>query len=474
MLRAMVRGNRARARLRGDLLAGHAEGAAFGAMVGLGETYLPAFALAVGLGEITAGLVASLPLLAGGIMQTISPFGIRRLASYKRWVVLCALVQALSFVPLVAAAMRGRISAGGVLAVAAVYWGTGLATGPAWNTWMGALVPRGLRARFFAKRTLLSQLAVLTGFVAGGVALHWAEGRGMVALAFAGLFCAAGTSRLVSLGLLAVQGEPSRPVADTRPIPLGKVWGQVRHAGSGPLLAYLVAVQAAVQFAGPYFTPYMIEKVRFSYSQYVILIAAAYVAKVALLPACGSVAHRLGARRLLWFGGLGIVPLAGLWIVSDHFWWLLLVQLLAGMAWAAYELAFFLMFFESIPEHERTDVLTFYNLANTTAWVLGAGLGGVLLHALGAARVGYLLLFGISSLGRLVALVLLRRVTAEAIPAGAVGVRTMAVRPMTASLDSPILPGLPDQTVEPPHFATGTAGASDTSDTPEAAPSLAG
>ena len=69
-------------------------------MVGLGETYLPAFALAVGLGELVAGLVASVPLLAGGVLQTVSPWGIRRLGSHKRWVVLCATVQSLTFLPL--------------------------------------------------------------------------------------------------------------------------------------------------------------------------------------------------------------------------------------------------------------------------------------------------------------------------------------------------------------------------------------
>lgn len=83
-----VRGGDPHRSLRKDLVAGHAEGAAAGGMTGLGETYLPAFALAVGLGEITAGLVASLPLLVGGLMQTFSPLAIRRLGSHKRWVLL--------------------------------------------------------------------------------------------------------------------------------------------------------------------------------------------------------------------------------------------------------------------------------------------------------------------------------------------------------------------------------------------------
>lgn len=436
-------------RLRKDLIAGHAEGAAFGGMVGLGETYLPAFALAVGLGEITAGLVASVPLLAGGLMQSVSPLAIRRLGSHKRWVLLCALAQALSFVPLVMAGLAGRISAAGVLFVAAIYWGTGLATGPAWNTWMGALVPQPVRARFFANRTRVSQFMVLAGLVAAGILLQWANTHGVATLAFAGIFFAAGICRLVSLGLLALQREPESSRANMPCLSIHRVWSQIRHAGSGQLVLYLVVVQGAVQFSGPYFTPYMFRWLDLSYIGYVVLVATAYLAKVVMLPVWGSLAHRLGAMRLLWIGGIGITPVAAMWIVSGHFVWLLFIQAIAGAVWGAYELGFFLMFFESIPEKERTGVLTFYNLANSITWVLGSALGGVVLYSLGTGPTGYLTLFGVSSLGRGLALLLLQRVPTTSVQSAAIGVRTVSVRPNSASLDAPILPSLPDQAGEP-------------------------
>lgn len=433
-------------RLRTHLIAGHAEGAAFGGMVGLGETYLPAFALAVGLGEITAGLVASIPLLAGGLMQTISPVAIRWLGSHKRWVLLCALAQALSFVPLVGAAIVGQISATAVLLVAAIYWGTGLATGPAWNTWMGTLVPHAIRARFFANRTRVSQLAVFGGLVTAGFFLQWADGRGMTTVAFAVIFLAAGVCRLVSLGLLALQHEPDTSRLQLPSMSPQRIWGQIRHAGSGQLVLYLVVVQGAVQFAGPYFTPFLFRWLHLSYQGYVILIATAFLAKAVTLSAWGSVAHRLGAMRLLWIGGIGITPVAAMWILSDHFVWLIFLQAIAGVVWGAYELGFFLMFFESIPEAERTGVLTFYNLANSTTWVLGSALGGMLLYALGTGPSAYLTLFGVSSLGRGAALLLLARVrNKQDVMSAPMGIRTVGVRPMAASIDTPILPSLPDQ-----------------------------
>ncbi|MCC6509152.1 MAG: hypothetical protein IT423_08600, partial [Pirellulaceae bacterium] len=160
--------------LRRNLLLSTSEAGAYGAMVGMGETYLPAFALALGMGEVTAGIVASAPMLVGGVLQSISPWAIARLGSYKNWIVLSAALQGISLIPLFIAALLGSLSPTALLLIASLYWAGGLAAGPAWNTWIGHLVPTTVRSRFFAKRTRVSQLLTLSGFLAGGAVLQWA------------------------------------------------------------------------------------------------------------------------------------------------------------------------------------------------------------------------------------------------------------------------------------------------------------
>ena len=145
------------ARLRRDLRAISADGAAFSVMVGVGETYLVPFALALGIAAGQASLLATLPVLAGSLLQLVAPAGVRWLGSYRRWVVGCAALQALCFVPLFGAALAGTASpAARCSRVGAAYWGFGMATGPAWNAWVGTIVPARLRARFFARRARLS------------------------------------------------------------------------------------------------------------------------------------------------------------------------------------------------------------------------------------------------------------------------------------------------------------------------------
>ncbi|HVX63192.1 MAG TPA: MFS transporter [Pirellulales bacterium] len=416
-----------------------ADGAAFSLMVGAGETYLPAFVLAAGLGELAAGLITTVPLLAGGLLQLVSPWAIRRLGSHRRWVVLCAFCQALSFLPLALGAWLGTVPAALVFLMASIYWGAGLAAGPAWSTWVGTLVPERVRPTYFARRTRISQAGVMIGFVAAGVSLQFGASTGHVTAVFAAIFSAAAACRLVSTLFVASQSEPVPPSGDHRDVPLRELIGRLRHGADGSLLIYLLSVQCAAQIAGPYFTPYMLKQVRFSYLQYVVLIGVSFAAKVVALPALGRLARRVGARQLLWLGGVGIVPVSAMWLVSNTFAWLLVVQILAGVTWAAYELAMFLLFFESIPASERTSVLTTYNFGHALATVLGSLVGGALLAALGKSPAVYLAIFGLSSIARLATIILLSRVPASDVRSIAVvGRRILGIRPAVGSIDRPI------------------------------------
>ncbi len=446
-LTATTRGRSPRVRqLVHNLRVSQSDAAAFGVMIGLGETYLPLFALTVGLGEVMSGLVVSVPVLLGSAMQMISPWAVRMLRSHKRWVLCCAMLQALSFVPLIVAAVVGRMPSWVALAAAAIYWAGNLGTGPAWNVWIGTLVPRSIRAHFFAKRTRLQQLTVLAGFLAGGFSLQWGKQNGSTMIVFAVLFAIAFVCRCLSAFFLASQAEPLPLPDNMRRVPALEQLRGYRHSPGGRLLLYIVCVQFGVWISGAYFTPYMREKLGFTYVDYAVLIAFSFVFKIMALPLCGRFAKRFGARRLLTLGGIGIIPLSGMWIISDNYIWLCVTQVTAGLMWAAYELAFLLLFFESIPAAERVSVLTFFNLLNSAALAAGALVGGVILHFFGEATWAYHLLFAISSTWRLVSLLLLARVPEIRVTADAVGVQIEELRPTGEGFDGPILSSLPDET----------------------------
>ncbi|QEG39174.1 MFS transporter [Roseimaritima ulvae] len=416
------------------------DAAFFGGMVGCGETYFSAFALAVGLGETAAGLVASVPLVAGGTLQLISPWAIRWLGSLRRWIVTGAVLQAAAFIPLAVAAWYGALSLTLLLLIASLYWAAGLATGPAWNTWIEQVVPAGQRARFFSRRSRLQQFTTFAALLAAGGMLQWSSQRGFALLGFAALFCAAGSLRLVSAWFLHRTNAP--PLAPTNmlvaPLLPDASGAQTPPTSAKRLLAYLVLMQVFVQFSGPFFVPYMLERLDFSYGTFVAMISLAFVSKVFSMTFWGRVAEQRGAGKVLWLGGIGLVPLSALWIVSTNVVWLAVIQIVSGVAWAAYELGFFLMFFETLPAGQRTRLLTYYNFANTLAMAAGAMAGAGLLYVFGCHSESYYWLFGVSSAGRLLCLGVLSGIALPTHSLRAIRMRILAVRPGASSVVSPV------------------------------------
>ena len=320
--------------LRTDLRISTAEGTATNVMVGIGETYLPAFVLALTGSQLACGLVSTLPLLVGAVLQLASPRLLRSCGSYRRWVVLCAALQAATFVPLLAAALAGRMSVVAVFALVSVYWATGLAANGPWNAWIETLVPAPLRIHYFAWRSRINQWGIVAGFLAGGIALQTADRLGIPLAVFAVLFFLAAASRFVSVGLLTMHREP-QPPRRAAAAPLADIFRGLRAGENGRLLLYLMAVQAAVQIAGPYFNPFMLGELHFSYTIYAVVICAATVAKVYFLPTVGRIADRLGVRRVFWASAVGSIFVPLLWLASHNWVYLVVVQVYSGMVWCA-------------------------------------------------------------------------------------------------------------------------------------------
>jgi len=439
-------------RLTRDLTASVGDAGAFGVMVGIGETYVPAFVLAVGLGDVFAGLITSVPLLLGSLLQLISPWAVERLRSHRRWVVFCAGLQALCFVPLTVAAWQGQISGLAAMAVASLYWGAGLATGPAWNTWQGRIIPQPIRANFFARRARLQQITTLAGFLIGGFSLQWGRAAGdpqLLVNVFAALFLAAGVCRLLSTLCLALQSEPEVSAVSTRRIHIAEAWQPFTSGPTGAILMLAVSMQVGVYVAGPFFNPYMLKVLNFTYAGYAVLLGASFVAKFVCLPLWGKLAHRFGAQHLLAIGVWGIIPLAAGWVLTTNYWLLLILQIFAGASWGAYELALMLLFFETIPERQRTAVLTLYNVANSLALVFGSAIGAAILSLGQVSPEAYLVAFGVSTGLRALTTYWLYRLPRVDVAAAATTIRPLTVRPSSGSLDEPMLTTLPDQQTEP-------------------------
>jgi len=442
--------------LRRDLAACTGDGLTYSFMVGVGETYLAAFVLALGMEEVTAGLITAIPPLAGGILQLGATAGVNRLGSPRKWVMLCAATQAASLVPLVVGAIAGTMPPWLVFLCASLYWGAALAAGGVWNTWVGLLFPPRIRARYFGRRSRACQMVTLVGLLAGGFLLSAGEASGAALAGFAACFGLAAMARFASLLFLARQGDPPMDGFEHRRVGVLAVLRRAGHATDAKLILFMVSLQAATMVAAPYFNPFMLDELGFSKSTYMTMVAASFLAKSLALPLHARYAERFGARQLLVRSAVGVSVLAAVWMVSPSAWWILPTQILAGALWGGYELATFLLLLETIPAEERTSVMSGYYLLNGLATVTGSLVGAWLLGP-DQAFEGYMLLFAVSTFLRLATLPLALRVTADTRRTVPMSADPIAVRPSAGSIAVPDLAGIepvgpdapPDGTEEP-------------------------
>jgi len=150
--------------LRTNLRASVADGASYSVMVALGETNFQLFAVALAAGETLVGLVATVPMMLGAVLQLCTPWALKVTKNFQGWIVGTAVLQAASLLILpFAVLLQGNAAIACVLLAATLYWCGVLACAPAWNTWIEGILPLSIRTRYLASRARVSQVFAMLG-----------------------------------------------------------------------------------------------------------------------------------------------------------------------------------------------------------------------------------------------------------------------------------------------------------------------
>jgi MFS family permease len=410
-------------------------------MVGSGETYLAAFVLALGYSDLSAGWVTSLPLLAGGLLQMVSPAMMRRMKSMKQWVVLTSFAQAVVLFLLSLQAYFELLSLNLIFLLASLYWATGMANGPAWNAWMGTIIPVKIRTPFFATRNVISQGAVLAGILLGGWWLGISKSQQIpVNSSFFFLFFVAGIFRIISAYHLSNQSGGGFLNEVPQSLQYRSTIQQIRGQVSGKLLLFMFVLGIGVHVGAVFFNPLMLKGLGMSYGRYMSMLSTSIVARVFTLFFLRRHLGKWKPERVLFVAVLGVIPLPMLWNVSHDFGYLLCLQVLSGAAWGTYELVTFLLLFNGIRSQDKTPVLTLFNLLQTFSILIGAASGGWYLFHNGQSLSAYESLFNWSTSLRLCSLFFFPGILLSQISVRQwLFTRPLAVRPSVGAMERPVV-----------------------------------
>jgi hypothetical protein len=397
-------------RLRASLEASIAEGAVaevFGACAG--GAVLTGWALYLGATPVVIGLLSALPL-AAQIVQVpaawlTQQFGAKPLAiaaigaSRLVWLPLVAL----PFLPLPPSTALMTFVA--VVAIAAVF---GVVGSNAWTAWMGDLVPGPIRGRFLGRRLIYVNIAGPLASLAAALALDELTPRGLKGETLGVLAAVACTAGIGSIWLLIAQQTPCPRRVDS-----GCDWRDLRRSlhdpHARPLLAYLVAWNAAIGISAGFFSYHMLGNLKMAFllvAAHGILVAAV---RVGSAPAWGRLVDAFGAQPVLIVCsfGISIVPLIWLFVTPDRLWPIALEAVLAGALWGAHGIATFDLSIALSPRAGRPFYLAAFATAGGLGFAVSSTLAGVLaaalatpLRLLGSSWMDVHVLFLLSALGR--------------------------------------------------------------------------
>ncbi|MBN2374001.1 MFS transporter [bacterium] len=370
-------------------------------MVGFGESFFSAYAVFLEANNIYLGLLASLPHTLGSLFQIYSSRLLKLLKSRKRFICIFALLQGLTYIPIILVFFWGSLRIISLLLLVCLYWIFGMILGPAWNSWMGDLVDENVRGTYFGHRNKIAGFVAFFTFVVGGYILQsFSNGKERQYIGFMIIFILALISRMLSFFFLTKKYEPMYDIFKEFKIHFMDFLRQERFKNYRFFIFYLSLMNFAVYIAGPFFTPYMLYDLRLDYKTFTIINASSLIIKFLAMPVWGELMDKYGTRKILVLSGLLLPLIPLLWIFSSSVRYLVLIQIYNGFVWAGFEIASFSFLFDITLPHQRVSHVIYYNVLNGIAILIGGILGGVLVkyNTLFASK--YFFVFIISFLTR--------------------------------------------------------------------------
>lgn len=373
-------------------------------------TYLTVFLLAIGASQSQIGLMSSLSSLSAALCLLPGAMLVERIGR-RRGIVLASGAWTRSALLLLA--LLPFFFSGPTLIIVAIALSIsrdamGNLSYPAWISLTGDVVPMIGRGRYFASRNFIMAITGMCMTFLIGLLISNTQGIGgfQIALGLAFLF---GVVGVYSFGHITDRpAAPPAPAAEdgeqarAQRVPLRE---QVREIFSHRDFTQFAVVTAlwniGLNFAGPFFNVYLVQNLHADAAMVGLTSIASSLANMMIQMKLGEIHDRWGARKLTMVAGLliPIVPVA--WAFIDSAWWVIPINLVSGVFWAAYNMGSFNYLLMITPSERRARYSAIFQVIVTASLAAGAALGSLAIDAWGFGGV-----FIGSSAGRMLAALL--------------------------------------------------------------------
>jgi MFS family permease len=355
-----------------------------------GGIFLVGFALNVlGASTVQVGILAALPISAN-LAQLLGSVWIEKFGHRRKFCIVAVTVGRLLWIPVILlplamfdAAADARVwLLVGFVALASVL---GALAGVAWLEWMGDVIPANIRGAYLGRRNMVSAASGMVAILAGGAFLsYWDETRGAAnPFGYMAIFSTGILLGLIASWLLTRVPDPQERIKAARPaFRLSAMTAPFREKNFLALVIYVSAFMFSTQIAGPFYSVYMIEKLRIDFATITWFITFATLASLFMLRIWGPISDQLGNRPVLMVAGAAHALIPLMWIVAQpdsHYWALVLAHVLSGIFFSAITLAQINILLKLAPTTGRSVYIAVFNASIGLSVIIAPIIGGWLL-----------------------------------------------------------------------------------------------
>ncbi len=369
------------------------DGIGYSIMTGTSEIYFSAYALFLRATTPQIAFLAAVPPVLGSLATLFSAWIVRSLLRRKPIIMTGVTLQLLTLPPMIWLPYFFPQHAVSILIVFVVlYYAAFHLASPIWTSLMGDLVPERRRGRYFARRTRWMSLTNFVALSVGGVILHFWEMQAQTRLGFLIIFTVAMLARCYSLRQISQMIEPSSITMLPEAIPTRIFLQRLKSSDFARFSLFYASLNVAVTLMSPFIIVYLLRDLEFTYLQFTASTALYVLAQFLTLNMWGRVSDAFGNRLILVTAGSTIAFLPLLWLISSNFWYILGLQIIAGLTWAGFSLSANNFVYDTVSPANRATYMALHNILASVGIFVGSLLGGYLsLHVTDHVR-----LFGLT------------------------------------------------------------------------------
>ncbi|MBN1411648.1 MAG: MFS transporter [Spirochaetales bacterium] len=387
------------------------DGIFYSIMFGFGDSFFSPLGVFLNANNIELGFLSSLPPALGSLSQLLSNKLTSLFKSRKYFISSGVVLQALMYIPIAFTVFLGDFRVLLLIMFVSLYALFGSIFGPAWSSWMGDLVKEKERGSYFGNRNRICGLFTFGAFLLAGFLLqYFKDNLDREYMGFILIFLVALVARMISFSFLMRKSEPRFVRATVDKLYWRDFFKRVKNTNYGIFVIFLCLMNFSVNLASPFFTPFWLNDLKWDYLTFTFVTAVALIVKFLFMPVWGKAADKYGTRKVLTLTGF-LMPMTPLfWVFSQNIIYVIFIQMYSGFVWAGFELSAFNFIFDITEKRTRSAYITYFNVLNGIACLLGGTLGGIIVRSNHLFWSQYILVIIISCVARyLVALVFIPR-----------------------------------------------------------------